>query len=327
MVFITMLPNSSMEWKDWRVASALAIVGGFLALLAVFYLTEHLSFAIGLYYGISTAVKAYNITPSAGLVSLLSQSSAVSLALYMVYIMFPLAVIMAAVGVLWMFSKSYLKLTSGAIIFCSIAYMGLALVLSLTFSGLSVMGYLPFVGGVLSLAGGGIGIANITQRQGQKRAASPIQINPETPYSNMILISNRLMRRLSGNVRILDMHVDSRAMENLARLVGKNTGSYRKISILTTGDRLGGDFMKAYNDFKAEMANSNVEFELRIIKESEAHRQHERMILDDKTAYKIPPLNIINRKNEHIVAINHGDAEKWFERLWGGSTRFENAET
>ncbi|MDE1832956.1 MAG: hypothetical protein KGH58_00885 [Candidatus Micrarchaeota archaeon] len=316
-----------MDLKDWRLASALALIGGLLSLLSVFYLTEHLSFAIGLYYGISTALNAYNITPSSGIVSLLSQSSAISLALSIIYIMFPFSLIISAIGVLWVFSKSYLRLTSAVLIFCAIAYMALSFVLNLNFAfpGLSVLAYVPYIGSLLAIAGGALGLLNITQRQGQKRAVSPIQINPETPYSNMILISNRLMKKLSGNVRILDMHVDSRAMENLARLVGGSAGSYKKISILTTGDRLGGDFTKAYNDFKAEMANMNVEFELRIIKESEAHRQHERMILDDHKAYKIPPLNIINRKNEHIVSINHADAEKWFERLWGGSTRFENA--
>ncbi|MDE1811195.1 MAG: hypothetical protein KGH66_04085 [Candidatus Micrarchaeota archaeon] len=316
-----------MDVKDWRLVSALALVGGLLSLLSVFYFTEHLSFAIGLYYGISGALNAYNITPSAAITSLVSQSSAVSLALSLVYMMFPLSIIMAVIGALWIFSKSHLRFTSYALVFCAVAYLVLAGVLNLnfTFPGFSVLSYVPYLAGLISIAAGVLGLRSIAQRPTQRRSAAPIQINPETPYSNMLMISNRLMKKLSGNVRILDMHIDSRAIENLARLVGTNMGAYTKISILTTGDRLGDDFTKAYNDFKAELANRGVEFELRIIKESEAHRQHERMILDDHTAYKIPPLNIINRKNEHIVAIKHKDAEAWFERLWGGSTRFENA--
>ncbi|HVC57893.1 MAG TPA: hypothetical protein VND15_00255 [Candidatus Acidoferrales bacterium] len=316
-----------MDFKDWRTVSILALAGGLITLLSVFYFTEHLSFAIGFYYGISSTVNAYNITPSAGIVSLISQVSAISLALSLVYIMFPFSIVMTAIGVLWIFSKSYLKLTSAALVFCAIAYMALASVLALNFSSptISVFDYLPYIGGILALAAGALGLLSMSQKQVQKRSASPIQINPETPYSNMLIISNRLMKKLSGNIRILDMHIDSRAIENLARLVSGNAGSYKKISVLTTKERLGDDFARAYNDFKAELANQNVEFELRIIKESEAHRQHERMILDDSKAYKIPPLNIINRKNEHIVSIKHKDAEMWFERLWGGSTRFENA--
>ena len=316
-----------MDFKDWRLVSVLALIGGFLSLLSVFYFTEHLSFAIGLYYGISGALNAYNITPSAAITSLISQSSAVSLALSLVYMMFPLSILMTAIGVLWVFSKSHLRFTSYALVFCAVAYLVLAGVLNINFAfpGFSVLSYVPYLAGLISITASVLGLLSITQRPAQRRSAAPIQINPETPYSNMLMISNRLMKKLSGNVRILDMHVDSRAIENLARLVGSNAGTYSKISILTTGDRLGDDFTKAYNDFKAELANRGVEFELRIIKESEAHRQHERMILDDHTAYKIPPLNIINRKNEHIVAINHKEATAWFERLWGGSTRFENA--
>jgi len=316
-----------MDFKDWRTVSSLALVGGLLSLLSVFYFTEHLSFAVGFYYGISSVIQAYNITPSVGIVSLVSQASTISLALYLVYIMFPISIVMTAIGILWLFSKSYLRLTGYALGFCAIAYMALAAVLDLNFvsSNASVFAYTPYVGGVLALAAAVLGLLSMSQKQAQKRSASPIQINPETPYSNMLIISNRLMKRLSGNIRILDMHIDSRAIENLARLVAGNAGSYKKISILTTKERLGDDFARVYNDFKAELANQNVEFELRIIKESEAHRQHERMILDDSKAYKIPPLNIINRKNEHIVSIKHKDAEMWFERLWGGSTRFENA--
>ncbi len=50
-----------------------------------------------------------------------------------------------------------------------------------------------------------------------------------------------------------------------------------------------------------------------MLEPEEAARQHERLIMDSDLAYKIPPLNIINKKNEHIVGINGREA-------WRGST-------
>ena len=46
--------------------------------------------------------------------------------------------------------------------------------------------------------------------------------------------------------------------------------------------------------------------------------------MDSMLAYKIPPLNIINQKNEHIVGINIREVQFKFNNLWAKATKFEN---
>ncbi|EQD46801.1 hypothetical protein B2A_08729, partial [mine drainage metagenome] len=58
-------------------------------------------------------------------------------------------------------------------------------------------------------------------------------------------------------------------------------------------------------------------FEVRVMNPEDAAAQHERFIVDSERAYKIPPLNIINKKSEHIVSIKHGEALRRFDYMWG----------
>jgi hypothetical protein len=132
------------------------------------------------------------------------------------------------------------------------------------------------------------------------------------------------MKSLNGELKILDMHFDTNALDNLMQLVDKNMQQYTSISVLTSTMRLGDEFGKSYGDFKNELTNRKVAFELRVLSTEEAAKQHERVLMDNKTAYKIPPLNIINKKNEHIVGINHQEAENRFNNLWSKATKFEN---
>jgi hypothetical protein len=192
---------------------------------------------------------------------------------------------------LWLFSKMYSRYMAAILIFASVIYVIIAALLQLDFKFSSALGILPgaYIGSLLAMiAGSYVLVKSSIKGTAPKRAVRQISINPDTPYSNM---------------RIL---------------------SYRSISVLAKSDRLNNEFEKSYTDFKNELKNKNVEFELRILSDKEAFKQHERMLIDDSSAYKIPPLNIINKKSEHIVSINSKDALHRFNTLWSEAVRFEN---
>ncbi len=151
-----------------------------------------------------------------------------------------------------------------------------------------------------------------------------INIDPSTPYANMIRLRDELFGSLSGDVRVVDKHFNSVAMGNLHRLLPEGKSSIRSLGIITSPDMLNAGFESDYRDMRQELANKGMDFEVRVMDTKEAEAQHERFMLDDKSAYKIPPLNIINRKSEHVVRMGHGDARKRYEQLANKSAKLEN---
>jgi hypothetical protein len=312
---------------DWNIATILAPIAGFVTLLYSYFYIQQLSFILGEYYGISNAVKAYSINVSQQTATTLGQTSTLALALHISYILVPFAIVILAIGILWLFSKMYSRYMAAILIFASVIYVIIAALLQLDFKFSSALGILPgaYIGSLLAMiAGSYVLVKSSIKGTAPKRAVRQISINPDTPYSNMRILSNKLMKKLSGEIKILDMHFDMAAMDNLMQLVDKNLDRYRSISVLAKSDRLNNEFEKSYTDFKNELKNKNVEFELRILSDKEAFKQHERMLIDDSSAYKIPPLNIINKKSEHIVSINSKDALHRFNTLWSEAVRFEN---
>ena len=88
------------------VSQVMALVGGFVTLLYTFYYMQQLAYSIGIYSGISRAIVSYNITnktASTVLVNSISQSTTLTLALHLTYALLPFAVIMLAIGILWLF--------------------------------------------------------------------------------------------------------------------------------------------------------------------------------------------------------------------------------
>jgi hypothetical protein len=311
------------------VSQTLVLIGGFVALLYTFYYMQQLSYSIGIYSGIAKAITAYNITSSnasSALIGSLSQSGTLALALHLTYALLPFAVLMLAIGVIWFFSRSYSRLTATLLVICSVIYIIIVALLEFdfSFSGAAFTFPLAYIGGIFALGGGAYNLLRMYNRQPISRRTYPISINPDTPYSNMRLLSSRLMRRLSGDIKILDMHFDINALDNLMQLIERHMQQYAHIYVITSAMRLGNEFSKPYSDFKNELANRNVEFELRVLAKDDAAKQHERVLMDGNAAYKIPPLNIINRKNEHIVGINVREAQQRFDRLWSKATKFEN---
>ena len=306
---------------DWKRASYLAVIGGFLSMLVTFYYMEILSYAAGFDSGAAVILNAYNVTPSNTILQSLVRAPSLFLAVHITYIMLPFALIMFAIGVLWLFSKGTVKLLAAGLVFSAFAFLLSAAILDIDFPFSAVNIAMPYIGGALSMVSG---FYMLLEGLGKPhRRAVQIEINSEQPYSNMLMLSSRLMGRLEGEVRILDMHFDSKAAENLIRL-SRNPGKSTSIHVLTKADRLGKNFERSYTDLVEELGNKNITFELRVMNSEDAGQQHERLLIDSARAYKIPPLNIINKKNEHVVSIDHGRAAKRFEFLWNRGTKYEH---
>lgn len=312
--------------NKWDIGAVVALVGGFATLLAALYYMQQLSYSVGVYSGISVVVNTYRLNATSTLLSTLAQTSTLILALHLTYILVPLALVLLAIGILWLFTKSHARFTAEGLIFSSLIYLIIVGILGFDFKfNGSFIFPIAIAGGLLSFGAGAYLIWTLRGKAStQHRAVAPIMINPDTPFSNIQILSSKLMSRLSGEIRILDMHFDVESLERLMQLVDRNSSKYTQINVLTKGDRLGNAFMNSYGDFKAELANRKIGFELRVLSKEEAARQHERLLMDSTSAYKIPPLNIINRKSEHIVSIKYEEAADRFNALWAEATKFEN---
>ncbi|MGC8479637.1 MAG: hypothetical protein ACP5M9_03140 [Candidatus Micrarchaeia archaeon] len=143
---------------------------------------------------------------------------------------------------------------------------------------------------------------------------SNVGINPNKPYSNIINLKEKIFSNLNGDVCIVDKHFNSKAIENLYRLVSDNK-NIKALTVITSNEMLDSSFTKDYRDLKNELLASNIIFDVKIMNDGDSVQQHERFIFDSEKAYKIPPLNIINKKSEHIVKISRREASKRFEEL------------
>lgn len=311
--------------EELQAVPLLVLFGGILSILSACHFMEKLAFSLGYYYGAIGVVGAYNVTPSNGLLTLISQSQTIIVAMYATYLMLPFSVVVFTIGALWLFSKSHMRLTAMALVLSSLVLVLITAFMEYT---INFNGYVIFIvsyaGGAIPLAIGAYTFAEIGRKSGAVRSVRPISIDPQTPYTNIAILSKRLFSRLGGDLKILDMHFDATGLENLSRLLGGNLERYKSISVLARRDRLGGDFLRRYGDFKNELGNKGIVLELKAMSDEDAISQHERMLIDNNTSYKIPPLNIINRKSEHIVSINHREAEARFDALWLNSTKLEN---
>ncbi len=316
-----------MDWRNKNLAAVLTLLGGLALLFATLLYLRGLLVSYGFVTGTEVVVSTYNLTLTSQLASILPSLSALSLALYIAYLMVPLSLMVFAIGVAWLFTGRQDRWLAVVAMVSALFYLGLAAMLELNFNfGYSTSNYYSsYLGVALSLIGGVLVVVHGRQQSRSSRsAAASIAINPDTPYTNISILSNRVMGRMSGALRILDMHFDLNGLDNLMRMMSGKEGRYTSLRILTRADRLTPHFDRSYLDFKRELQKKGVEFELRVLPPEIAAEQHERMIMDSERAFKIPPLNIINRKSEHIVGMNHADADRRFEKIWSSSTKYEN---
>ncbi|BCS90698.1 MAG: hypothetical protein ARM1_0155 [Candidatus Micrarchaeota archaeon] len=160
-------------------------------------------------------------------------------------------------------------------------------------------------------------------RSSSNRYLSSIKISPNEPYSNIIKLRDALFNRFKGSISLLDKHFNSTALENLYRLLSDN-GNIGSIRVITSKEMLDNRFYEDYKDIKREFENRGISFNIYIMNDRVAEEQHERFIFDSEVAYKIPPLNIINKKSEHIVRMPLRDAEERFKEVLSTSTKIEN---
>ncbi len=151
-----------------------------------------------------------------------------------------------------------------------------------------------------------------------------IAMDPSTPFSNIMSLKDDIFANLNGHLRIIDKHFNSTALGNLHRLMEDSKGNFTKVTVLTSKDMLDSDISNSVSDFKSELASKGIGFEVRLMDDKDAIDQHERVMLDDKIAYKMPPFNIINKKSEHITSISYDQASKRFVYLYGRAIRLDN---
>jgi hypothetical protein len=275
--------------------------------------------------GVANVIKAYNLTPTQQIVSQALSQSALSIAVYITYILIPISLLVFSIGIFWLALGKQNRWTAVIVVVSAIFYLGLAILLETNFTfNYSIYNYyLTYLGIGAVLVSGGLVMINERPRSRGIRA-SPVMINPETPYSNIKMLSSKIFGKMSGDIKILDMHFDSTGIDNLIRMVNGNETRYRSILILTKRERLTKNFDRSFKDFRTELEKYGVAFDVRVLPDELAAEQHERIIMDDRIAYKIPPLNIINKKYENIVGINRQEAERRFMTLQAHATKYEN---
>jgi len=191
-------------------------------------------------------------------------------------------------------------------------------------STLSIMIYLGFFGMLICLITDIYLEYSMRIASTKKVGARNITINPDTPYTNIQNLRSKLFSNLKGNIRIVDKHFNSDAIGNLHRLIGGDLEGVDSINVITSGSMIDSRFGDDYRDLMKELGNHNVAFEVKVMSDEDAAAQHERFVFDDVNAFKIPPLNIIHKKSEHITKINLQEARRRFERLSQSATKIDN---
>ena len=312
-----------MERKSF--VSIIIFFAAMLTLIYSIYYIQQLSLNIGIGAGIGIVASTNaNIIVNATIAQLANNISTLQLALSISYMLFVLATLIVVLSGLQLLNKRIGMEWSVAIGISAIAYLSISILLetSFIFTEPYPIFLISTISGIIIILLSIYNLANIIQMR--KHAIKNIRIDPSKPYTNMIKLSEELFSKLKGNIKILDMHFDSLGLKNLSILMDNNYILYSSVQLLANEDRLGARFIKEYNDFKKELKNKNIVFEIRILDENDAIQQHERLLIDNSNAYKIPPFNIINRKSEHIVRINHKDANNGFEYLWNRAKKLEN---
>ena len=232
----------------------LALAGGTLSILSACHFMEKLAFSVGSYHEALGIIGAYNISPTSSIVSLISQSTTLTVALYLTFMMLPFAIIVFTIGAMWLFSRSRMVLSAAALALSSL----MVIVATAIIETMVNFGYLIFaisyLGGIIPFLIGAYLFVEVRRKPSAARAARPISIDPQTPYTNVMILSKRLMSKLEGDLKILDMHFDANGLENLSRLLNGNLERCKSVSVLAKRDRLGNEFMRSCSDFRTSSA-------------------------------------------------------------------------
>ncbi|QRF74380.1 hypothetical protein Micr_00916 [Candidatus Micrarchaeum sp.] len=232
----------------------IALAAGFIAMLSNFYYMQFLSYSVGVVRGITSIITTYNITPSNTLLTSLEGTSALAIAVHITYVMLPFTLIMFSIGAMLLITRQNLKTLSVGMLFSSLIFGMLLALMDADFYIGPIITLAPFIGVALGIYVGIKGIT-IASRLQEAHSLRSISIDPETPYSNMLLLSKDFFARLKGDISILDMHFDSKAMENMLALFNDSASNVKNVRILSGPERLGAHFDRGYTDFEEEMKN------------------------------------------------------------------------
>jgi hypothetical protein len=313
--------------RSMTIAIILLNVASIILLFSSIFIIQILSIAYGTGAGALIQSKQDNMSVAPILQPSVANLAHIYSSIAEAYILLIIALISEGIGFAFVVnerskSKKYIAMhASLVLIFVLLYYIILS---SLSIANISLYINIASVAIVLSFAVDAYlayAFSSIKRKQPRK---TNISINPSTPFGNALELQEKLFSQLGGNLRIVDKHFNSNSLSNLYRLVSPYLKNLTAIRIITSKEMLDKNFAVNYNDLKAELAKSNVEIELRIMSDEAAKEQHERFMFDSENAYKIPPINIITRKSEHIVRMSLADAKKRYEELYRNSVKFEN---
>ncbi len=311
-----------------RKNSIALLILTFSSLLLIFgsvYLLEELSVIYGV--GVGAAVQAYgdNSVINSTVATAATNLTTIHYSMLETYIMLAVALGLTAAAFTnergQVYLTSYVRLNAALVIVYTLL---MYLILSESYVNLGgIYIYVAYAGIAICLAAD-VYLEYSLRQQMQHRPVSSISLDPTKPFSNILAIQDSLFSTMSGNLRIVDKHFNSTALENLHRLTSKSLGSFTEMMVLTSSEMLDSEMGKGVADFRSELARSGIGLEVRLMNESDVVDQHERMILDDSVAYKVPPLNIINRRSEHITRIGYREARRRFDYLYQRGIKIEN---
>ncbi len=303
-----------------------------LLVLGSLFLIQIFSVLYGVGNGLQVLSQYSNAAVPAGLQGLVSQNMYLHDSILESYVLTVIAIMMLETSFMLFLrrnersmggARKYVAMHTGftviyALIF-SIVYMDSAQYLG------EIYLWAIYMGMVLSLAAGIA--ANYAMRMPIARESAirrSIKVDPNRPFSNMVELQDKIFSNLKGHLMVVDKHFNSSALGNFHRLMIDNIMNFSQITVITSTDMMDANFGKNISDFKKELEHNKVSFEVRFMDEMDKVAQHERMMLDDAVAYKIPPFNIINRRSEHIMLIGHSESKKRFEYLYGRAISMEN---
>lgn len=201
--------------------------------------------------------------------------------------------------------------------FVAIYFILLITLLSYFSSYLSASYLLVIYGGIILGAGANLYLQyELRVRSSEHMMSSSLSINPSTPFSNIINLQDEVFSKMSGHLRVIDKHFNTTALTNLSRLIDGYTSNFSRITVITSREMQDSRFSASASEFEKEMAGMGIAAEVRVMDPKDAVEQHERLLMDDSVAYKIPPFNIINKKSEHITRVKSPEARARFHLLY-----------
>ncbi len=309
-------------------------IGSLMLIFGSVYLVYNLSILYGLGLGASLQGIAYNQSVISSLSPVVLGISAIGEGILESFIAFVIALALCAAAFILLLSRRDLPSRSTGKYTLLHAVLSVIFILLFYLAALGIVPgfqneyiYVPYLGFFLCI--GSVGYIEYIMRVKQPRRTgargkTTLVIDPARPFSNMVSIQEQIFANMSGHIRVIDKHFNSTALQNFYRLIGNDLGGFTKITILTSREMMGAGFAQDIADLKDELSGYAIELDTRLMDQKDTMEQHERLMMDDRVAYKVPPFNIINKRSEHITKINFGEADRRFAQLYSRAIKLDN---